>query len=270
MIDHAMAAAGVGVSMLAGAFSPAHVDVVAGDTVTWTNDSVRRHTVSAQDASWGSASMFSGDEYAQPFAHTGATPYYCTVHPFMRGEVDVHSLLLTAPEQPGAPRRPYTLAGRSALPAGTAVTLEGDDGSGFRPVAQTTVADDGTFHASVVPAATTTYRAVAAAEATPPVQLLVLDRHVTATSRHSRGGRTLVRVTVDPASPHATVVFQLHLRERFGWWPARVTRLDHHSMATFRVRLAHRRLRARAVLTLADGATPLARSAVFRVGRRAR
>ena len=71
---------------------------------------------------------------------------------------------------------------------------------------------------------------------------------------------------VDPASPHATVVLQLHLREHFGWWPVRVKRLDHHSMATFRLKV-NRRLRARAVLTLADGATPLARSTVFRVGR---
>jgi hypothetical protein len=63
-------------------------------------------------------------------------------------------------------------------------------------------------------------------------------------------------------------VLQLNLPERFGWWPVRSKRLDHHSMATFRLHLKHRWLRARAVLTLADGATPLARSAVFRVGRR--
>jgi hypothetical protein len=73
---------------------------------------------------------------------------------------------------------------------------------------------------------------------------------------------------VDPASPHATVVLQLHLPERFGWWPVRTKRLGHDSRATFTVKVGRRRLRARAVLTLADGATPLARSDVFRVGRR--
>jgi hypothetical protein len=181
----------------------------------------------------------------------------------------VHTLLLAAPREAGAPRRPYVLAGRAALPAGSEVTIEGDDGSGaFHPVARAAVADDGGFHASVVPATTGSYRAVGGDQASPPVRLLVLDRHVTATSSR-RGGRTLVRVRVDPPSPHATVVLQLHLRERFGWWPARRARLDHHSRATFSLRL-HRRVRARAVLTLADGATPLARSAALRIGARSR
>jgi hypothetical protein len=266
MIGHPIAAAGIGVSMLVGSFAPGQIDVLAGDSVTWTNDSVRRHTVKAQDGTWGSNDVYSGEHFAHAFDRTGAVAYYCSIHPFMRGEVDVHALLLTAPAEPGAPRRPYTLAGRSSLPARTEVAVEGDDGSGFRPVASTTVADDGTFRVPVVAAATTSYRAVSGPEASPPVQLLVLDRHVTATSTRGRR-QTVVRVTVDPASPHATVVLQLHLRKRFGWWPVRVKRLDHHSMATFRIATHGRRLRARAVLTLADGATPLARSAVFRVGR---
>jgi hypothetical protein len=221
--------------------------------------------VTAQDDTFASPEVFAGETWARAFDRSGAVTYYCKVHPFMRGEIDVHSVLLTAPAEPGAPRRPFTLAGRASLPSGAAVSVEGDDGSGFRQVASTTVADDGTFRATVVPAATTRYRAVAASEASPPVQLLVLDRTVTATSTR-RGGRTNVRVRVAPASPHATVVLQLHLPERFGWWPVRRARLGHDSTATFRFNLRHRRLRARAVLTLADGATPLARSDVFRVG----
>jgi plastocyanin len=267
MIGHPVAAIGIGVSMFTTAFAPTHVDVVAGDAVTWTNDSVRKHTVTAQDGTWTSAEVFAGEQYAHAFDHTGTALYYCRIHPFMRGEVDVHSVLMTAPAEPGAPRRPYTLAGRSSLPVGTAVTLEGDDGSGFRTVTSTTVGDDGAFHAPVVPAATTRYRAVAGGETSPAVQLLVLDRHVDATNTLG-ARRTIVHVRVDPASPHATVVLQLHLRERFGWWPVRAKRLDHHSMAMFRIATHGRRLRARAVLTLADGATPLARSEVFRVGRR--
>jgi hypothetical protein len=266
MIGHPIAAAGIGVSILTTAFAPTHVDVVAGERVTWSNDSVRRHTVTAQDGTWTSADVFAGEDFVHAFDRTGPALYYCRIHPYMRGEVDVHSLLLTAPVEASAPRRPYTLAGRSALAPGTAVTIEGDEGAGFHPVAQTTVADDGAFHAPVAPAVTTTYRAVAGAEATPPVHLLVLDRHVSATSRR-RAGRTIVRVRVDPASPHATVVLQLHLRERFGWWPVRVKHLDHHSTATFRLSV-HRRLRARVLLTLADAATPLAGSSVLRVGPR--
>jgi len=265
-MDHPAAAAAIGASILIAAFSPSKLDVLTGDTVRWSNDSNRQHTVTAVDGSFGSGTLFTGDGYSHEFDAPGAMPYYCSIHPFMRGEVDVHSLLLDAPSAPAAPRRPYPLAGRAALPPGTAVTIEGDDGSGFRHVTDTTVADDGTFHASVVPASTTTYRAVSGAESTPPVRLLVLDRQITANaSRHGR--RTLVRVRVTPASPHATVVLQVHLRERFGWWPIRQARLGHSSTATFRIRTPARRLRTRAVLTLPDGATALARSGELHVGR---
>lgn len=268
MIGHPIVTAGAAISILAGSYTPAHVDVLAGDTVTWTNHSVRRHTVTAEDGSWSSADVFTGGTYAHDFERTGRAAYFCTVHPFMRGDIDVHALLLTAPGEPGAPNRPYTLAGRSSLAPGTTIHVEGDDGNGWHEVAQATVADDGSFQVSVMPSVTASYRAVAGAEASPAVQLLVLDRHVEASATR-RGPRTTVRVRVQPASPHATVVLQLQLPERFGWWPVRQTRLDHRSEATFRMRL-HRRVRGRVLLTLADGATPLARSGVFRIGRRGR
>jgi plastocyanin len=266
MMDHPMTTAAVGVSILVASFSPQATDVLKGDTVTWSNDSNRQHTVTAVDGSFASATVFTGDRYAHEFDANGAVPYFCTIHPFMRGEVDVFSLLLDAPSAPASPNRPYPISGRAALPAGSAVAIEGDDGGGFRRVASAVVGDDGHFSATVTPATTTTYRAVSGTDATPPVRLLVLDRHVTArASRH--GKRTLIRVRVDPASPHATIVLQLHLRERFGWWPVRRTKLSHHSTAAFRIATPHRRLRARAVLTLPDGATALARSAEVHVGR---
>jgi plastocyanin len=263
-------AASTEVSMLASAFAPTHVDVLAGDSVHWSNDSVRRHTVTADDESWTSAELFVGETYDRAFDPAGVVTYYCRVHPFMRGEVAAHALLLTAPREPGAPGRAYSLAGRAALPAGTAVTVEGDDGGGggFRPAGRGTVGEDGAFRVSVTPAATASYRAVAGDAASPSVRLLVVDRKVQATSVRRRG-HTTVKVHVTPAAHGMTVVLQLRLPERFGWWPVRQTRLNHHSMATWHLR-TQRRLRARAVLTLADGATPLARSDVFRVGRRAR
>ena len=44
---------------------PARIDVVAGDTVRWTNDSVRVHTVNAVDGSWSSPRIV-GDDSVQP------------------------------------------------------------------------------------------------------------------------------------------------------------------------------------------------------------
>ena len=73
-----------------------------------------------------------------------------------------------------------------------------------------------------------------------------------------------MRVTVTPSDPHAVVVLQEHLRERFGWWPVARKRLDYVSTAAFRVR---RPRRVRVVLVDADGWTRLAISRVLVVRR---
>jgi len=253
-------ATGANVPILAAAYGAARVDVLAGDTVTWRNDSVRSHTVSAADGSWASERIATSGVYSHTFTAAGVSSYYCQVHPFMRAEVDVHSLLLDAPKDAAAPRHPLVLTGRAALAAGSAVSIEAADGSA---AATTTVDAAGAFHATVTPRTTTSFRAVSGAEASPPVQVLVLDRHVNA-SAHAHGGRVVVRTKVRPASRGATVVLQLHLKERFGWWPVKRARLDAKSSARFAVRLKHA-VRARVVLTAADGATPLARSAPLRL-----
>lgn len=260
----AMGGTGAGhVSMLFAAFTPVQTDVLAGDTVTWTNDSVRAHDIVARDRGFDSGRVIKGDTFAHRFDAEGSYPYYCSIHPVMTGEVDVHRILLDRPAQHGAPDRPFVLSGRSAVEG--SVEIEGDDGSGFHRVATAPVAADGSFRVSVVPRTTTTYRAVAGDAASPPVPLLVEDRSVlVATGRHRRA--TTVSIRVAPTAPHQTVVLQLRLPERFGWWPVRRVRLDHMSRARFAVR-TRRHVRARVLLTLADGATELARSRTFRVGR---
>lgn len=254
------------VSMSASAYLPADVDVLVGDTVRWSNDSVRDHTVSADDGTWSSARLSINDAYAHRFDDAGAIAYYCKLHVFMRGVVNVRRILLDAPREPGAPGRAYALRGRAALPAGTPVTIEADAGTGFQPAAQTTVDADGTFESDVVPSTSATYRAVSGSEASPSAPLIVLDRKLTASGR-TRGRRVTVSATVAPASPGATVVLQLRLKERFGWWPVARAKVDHHSRARFSLRLG-RRYPARVALTLADGATQLALSRTLHVGPR--
>ena len=244
------------------AFAPPQTTVLAGDTVTWTNEAVRRHTVNDLGDGWASGDLFLGDAYSHRFENPGAVPYYCRLHPFMRGEVDVFRVLLDTPTAAASAGRPFPLHGRAALPAGTPVAIEADDGSGYRPAATATVASDGTFVASVTPTATATYRA---AEGNT-VRLTVLNRRIAAASaRHGR--RIAVAASVTPAAPGATVVLQLHLKERFGWWPVARARLDAASHARF-VLARRRGARARVVLTLPDGATPLAYSRVMRVRSR--
>ena len=183
----------------------------------------------------------------------------------MRGVVAAHELLLEAPREPGVPGRPFPLRGRTALAPGSPIAIEADEGGGFVPVATTSAQQDGTFTADLRPHSPAQLRAVSGTAASPPVSLLVLDRAVAATAR-TRGGRARVRVHVSPPGHGGIVVLQLRLRERFGWWPVRHAALDHHGHASFTVP-ARRRLRARVVLTLADGATPLAVSPELKIGR---
>lgn len=256
---------GPSVSMLATVYAPTHVDVLSGDTITWHNDSAQRHTVTAEDDGWSSDQVFPAGTFARRFDAPGPVAYYCKVHPFMRADVGVHRVLLTPPRESAAPGRAFVLPGRAALDDGSQVAIEADEGGGFRPAGSATVSA-GAFRASVTPRTTTAFRAVALGEASPPVRVTVLDRRVLV-ARAGRGRRVIVDARVVPASPRATVVLQLRLRERFGWWPVRRARLDRDSTARFRLRL-DRRVRARVLLTQSDGATQLARSATIRVGAR--
>jgi len=244
--------------------APQHLDVLVGDTVHWMNDSVRTHTVTADDGSFDSGRLVPDDTFTRAFATAGDTPYHCVIHPFIRGDVRVSRLLLSAPAQPAASTRPFPLSGRAALPADSAVTIEADRGAGFSPVATASVEADGSFRAAVVPGTTTTYRAVAGAETSPPVTLVVLDRRIAMRNERGRGS-VMVRVRVAPASPGATVVLQLFLHEHFGWWPVQRTKLDRASTARFSLS-PRRRVATRVVLTLPDGATPLAVSRTARLG----
>jgi plastocyanin len=248
------------VSVLSMAYGSARTEVLTGDTVTWRNDSVRVHTVSAADGSWTSERLALRATYSHRFDAEGTFEYLCQIHPGMRAQVEVRSLLLAAPKDAAAPGKPFQLTGRSALPAGSTVSIEADGGGS---VAGATVDASGAFRATVTPRATTTYRAVAGDHASPAVQVLVLDRRIEANGQRRRG-RITVGARVLPASAGATVVLQLHLRERFGWWPVREARLDDASRARFRLR-SGRPMRARVVLVASDGATPLATSAPFRV-----
>jgi plastocyanin len=247
--------------------TPARLDVVTGDTVMWTNDSARIHTVTADDASFDSGRIAVAFKFAHSFDTPGVVPYHCSLHTFIRGTVSVHDLLLEAPPAAASPKRAFVLRGRAspAVPPSTPVSLEADSGAGFAPVASTAIAEDGSFAASFVPTATATYRAVAGTLTSPPVELLVLDRRITLTTTRRAGGRVVVRTTVAPASRGGHVVLQLFLPERFGWWPVQRERLDRASSARFAVR-TKRRLQARVVLTLPDGATRLAISRTVRLG----
>ena len=218
-MDHGV---GQSVPIYNASFAVPHVDVLAGDTVTWHNDSVRTHNVNADDGSFVSPRLLMSG----------------TLRPPLRRARHVRLLLPAASDDarrrrrapaaarrrrrsPPPPGKPYALSGRAALPAGSTVSIE----AGGAVAATAKVGEDGTFTASVTPTATTSYTAVAGGESAPAVQVLVLDRKVSASAK-AKGSRVLVDARVTPASAGATVVLQLKLKEHFGWWPTRTLKLD--------------------------------------------
>jgi plastocyanin len=258
------AAPGPDVSILFGSVTPVKVDTVAGQTVHWSNDSVRDHTVTADDGSYDSGSLGPNQRYDRMFDTPGTYTYHCRLHPYIRGEIDVHTLLLDRPSQPGAPGHPYPLGGHAALPPGTPVSIEFDDGSGaWHEVAQASVGPDGTFAANVSPTTSGSYRATAGGDASPRVDLLVLNRTVAASARRGRRANR-ISVSVAPSSPGATVVLQLYLKDHFGWWPVGRHRLGRSSRTVFALR-NRRAVSARVVLTLSDGATVVGTGPVLRL-----
>jgi len=248
------------VQIVDSAYNPPRLAVLTGDTIGWRNSSlINQHTVTS--TGFDSGPIVPGGGYFHDFTAPGTYAYTCTIHPGMFGEVDVFGLLMNGPDRAVARGAATVLTGRAAPGIGS-ITIEEDTGGGFHPVA-TAAAAGGAFKATVHPPANATYRAVAGADASPPVQVQVSDRSdiaVKVAGRH-------LRVHVDPANPGAKVSLQFKLRERFGWWTVARARLDRRSDARFPIRRS-KSVRARVALTQSDGWTVLATSAAVRIRAR--
>jgi plastocyanin len=70
-------------------FNPPDVEVHVGDTVIFKNDDDIPHQVVADDKSFLTAALDTGDEKAVTFSKAGSFPYFCGLHPHMQGKVTV-------------------------------------------------------------------------------------------------------------------------------------------------------------------------------------
>ena len=77
-------------------YVPPAVAVAAGGSVTWRNDDVAFHTVTSgeygsPDGMFDSGHMDPGEEFTVSFKGAGgsAVEYHCTLHPWMKGVVNV-------------------------------------------------------------------------------------------------------------------------------------------------------------------------------------
>ena len=71
------------------AFSPAQITVNKGDTVVWTNNDTAPHTVTGDNGGPDSPTLQNGATYSYTFNTAGTFPYYCSIHPMMKGIVTV-------------------------------------------------------------------------------------------------------------------------------------------------------------------------------------
>ena len=71
------------------AFSPAAVTISAGDSVIYVNDDDTIHSVVADDGSFHSDGLDTGDKASFSFAKAGTVGYHCGLHPFMKGQIVV-------------------------------------------------------------------------------------------------------------------------------------------------------------------------------------
>ncbi|MDW0139517.1 MAG: plastocyanin/azurin family copper-binding protein, partial [Nitrososphaeraceae archaeon] len=78
-------------------YEPTTLTVPAGTTVTWKNSDSTLHTVTSGSAESGvtgtefdSSYMAGGKTFQHTFSSAGTFDYYCTLHPFMKGQVVVN------------------------------------------------------------------------------------------------------------------------------------------------------------------------------------
>ncbi|MDE1765096.1 MAG: hypothetical protein KGI27_02355 [Thaumarchaeota archaeon] len=76
-------------------YSPSVIDIKSGDTITWKNDDTSAHTVSTGRPDLGvdgrvdSGIMNPGETFSYTFDDVGVYGYYCLIHPWMTGTVNV-------------------------------------------------------------------------------------------------------------------------------------------------------------------------------------
>jgi nitrite reductase (NO-forming) len=70
-------------------YYPQQIQVNAGDTVQWKNSDGSIHTVTSVEELFDSGMLMAGDNFEYTFGSAGLYDYYCMLHPWMKGSVQV-------------------------------------------------------------------------------------------------------------------------------------------------------------------------------------
>jgi plastocyanin len=125
------------VTIVDNAFQPSTVTIMEGESVTWTHQGNNVHTVTADDGSFDSGNLASGQQFSHTFDAAGTYAYHCEIHGGEGGAgmsgtvvVEAQPAPTTAPAPTGVPEvsavpgspLPHT-GGGSVLPLGGAVLM---------------------------------------------------------------------------------------------------------------------------------------------------
>jgi plastocyanin len=72
-------------------FEPKELTIAVGTTVTWVNEDDVPHTATGEGESpaFDSKALDTDDKFSFTFTKAGVYPYYCKVHPHMKGTIVV-------------------------------------------------------------------------------------------------------------------------------------------------------------------------------------
>lgn len=107
-------------------YIPYEVTVDVGGVVTWTNDDSAAHTVTGGSAADGPSGVFdsglfmAGTTFEHKFEATGEFPYFCMVHPWMEGIVNVGTAEVTTTSTP----QPELISEKPAEESQVSVSLD--------------------------------------------------------------------------------------------------------------------------------------------------
>jgi plastocyanin len=221
-------------------FTQANITVQLGDTVTWRNTDTANHQVVADNGSFASPVLKSGETYSFTFTTSGRTNYHDEFAKSHKGSVTVigapASVTLNASTSTVVYGGNATLSGQtSGQLTNEPVTLTSQPfGRGIQSVATTTTSTAGTFAFDVTPSIQTSYQAHWRTGNSPNVTVNVAPR----VGFGRIGTRYNVKVTSD-LSYGGRYVWVQRKGQQFGSWTnAKRVFLSDTSRASFMLRLA--------------------------------
>jgi plastocyanin len=227
-------------------FDPPRSTMVAGDVVQFRNNDLVTHDVLI--GPFGSGPMARFTSWRQQIDQPGGYPFVCTLHAFMRGDLDVVAATLAAAPDGVLAGERLTLSGRTR--AGTAhVGVEQSVSSRAWSAVGTgaTPAPDGTFTTTVPAVEGASYRVTTPVGPSPVVTPRISARVDVHLHVERRGRHAIVHAHTMPSVTGVTATLELYSRWHFRWRARRHEKLDAHGRAAFRLTATPRRL-ARVVL----------------------